>query len=165
MSVKDNIDRETKAAKEKIDEAAETVRDSAEHAGADVKNAAHAYAEEGKKYAASHISTFASAVRRASDELSERDQGIAARVVTEAADGLEQVANSISNKSVDEMVVSVERFARRNPSAFVIGTVLAGVALGRFAKSSSDRAASEREEPEDTMRNRPTVGPSNPTSL
>ncbi|WP_108659477.1 hypothetical protein [Acuticoccus kandeliae] len=171
MSTKDNIDREVKSAKEKANEAADVVRDAAENVGSDLKGAAASYAEDGKAYAASHITDFATAVRRASNELAERDQGVAARVVTQAADGLEQVAKSISGTSVDEMVVSVERFARRNPSAFVFGTILAGVAIGRFAKATSDRASmAEPMEPmphetrQPTTPKRPVVGPASSIS-
>ena len=140
MSTKDNIQREADSANQKLSEAASTVQSKAQEMSGQAQKAALGYAEEGKQVAASHLTDFAKAVRRASDELSERDQGVAAKLVTEAADGLEKVAASVSGTSMDEMLGSVQSFARRNPGAFIVGSVLAGVALGRFAKASSERS-------------------------
>ena len=90
--------------------------------------------------ASSSLTDFADAVRKAADKLGERDQGVAARLVGQAADGLEQAANSVSGASFDDMMGSVQRFARTNPAAFVGVAVLAGIALGRFAKASGERS-------------------------
>lgn len=147
MSVKENIQREANSASEKLREAKdEAAREVKGLVGTAQDTATH-YVEEGKEVAAGHLNTFANAVRKASDELSANDQGVAARLVTEAADGLQKVANSISGASVDEMMTSVTAFARRNPGALVIGAVLAGVALGRFAKASSERSHGHGELP------------------
>lgn len=140
MSTKDKIQKEADAAGEKLHEASETVRDQAEHAVDEARRAAQTYADEGKKYAAGNLEDFANAVRRAGDELGEREQTVAARLVNEAADSLSYVAHSIESTSIEDMMDQVNHFARRNPGAFVLGAVLAGVALGRFAKASGERA-------------------------
>lgn len=139
MSVKDNVQREANSASEKLREAKDTATSEVQGLAGKAQDAASHYVDEGRQAAAGHLTTFADAVRKASDELAEKDQGVAARLVTEAADGLEKVANSISGASVDEMMSSVNTFARQNPGAFVIGSVLAGIALGRFAKASAER--------------------------
>lgn len=139
MSVKDNVQREANSASEKLREAKDTAAGEIQGLAGKAQDAASHYVDEGRQVAAGHLTTFADAVRKASDELAEKDQGVAARLVTEAADGLEKVANSVSGASVDEMMSSVNAFARQNPGAFVIGSVLAGIALGRFAKASAER--------------------------
>lgn len=140
MSTKQQIDREAESAKDKLHEASDEIKGQARHAVEEAQRAATNYAEDGKNVAAGSLTDFAKAVRSASDELASRDQGMAARFVTEAADGLERVANSVSGTSVEEMAGSVTDFARRNPGPFIVGTVLAGVALGRFVKASSERS-------------------------
>lgn len=139
MSTKDNLEREATSASEKLHDAGETIRSSAKGAAEDAKSTASAYAEQGKTAAATGLTDFASAVRRASDELQDRDQGLAAKLVSQAASSLEDVASSVSGSSLDDVMHSVQGFARRNPAAFVVGAVLAGVALGRFARASGER--------------------------
>jgi hypothetical protein len=139
MSTRENLEREANAASSKLHEAGETIKTQAHEAVDHAKSAAATYAEQGVDVAASSLGDFAAAVRDAADRLNERDQGLAAKFVGQAADGLEQVANSISGASLDDMMGSVQRFARQNPAAFVGVAVLAGIALGRFAKASSER--------------------------
>lgn len=133
----DGIDRDDTSARRTFQDASDGLKRQARTAVEEAQRTAATYAEDGMNTAASHLSDFARAVRSASDELAERDQGVAARVVTEAADGLERVASSVSGASADELMGSVQTFARRNPGAFMIGAVLAGVALGHLAKTTS----------------------------
>lgn len=163
-AAQERLQREAESAEEKLHEASDAVRDQAERAAEEARRAASAYADEGKRYAADNIEDFATALHKAGDELGDREQSVAARFVNEAADSLSHVAHSIESTSVDDMMDQMNRFARRNPGALVLGAVLAGVALGRFAKASSDRAhprAYGHGTPGGT--HRPAVGPANPT--
>lgn len=136
---KDYATAETASASEKLHEAQDAVRDGLKDATGKATDAARQAAEQHKSAAAASMSDFAMAIRAASDELGKQDQGLAARVVREAADGLGKMSSAVSGSSVDEMIRSVTRFGRDNPAAFLTGAVLAGVALGRFAKASSER--------------------------
>lgn len=158
MSTKERIQREADVASEKLSEAADEVKERASEASESAKQAAYDYAEGTKQSAAQSLNDFAHAVRTAGNDLSEREQGFAARLVTEAADGLESAAQSVSGTSMGELMSGVQRFARRNPGAFAIGTVLAGVALGRFLKASSDRPHADEIEP------RPSQAAARPTT-
>lgn len=140
MSTRDNLEREAGAASDKLHDAGDALKQHATDAAEQAKVTASSYAEQGVDVAATGLGDFADAVRKAADKLNERDQGIAARLVTQAADGLEQAASSISGSSLDDMMASVQRFARQNPAAFVGVAVLGGIALGRFARSSSERS-------------------------
>lgn len=139
MSTKETLEREADSANEKLHEASDSMKSGARQAADEAQRAAQAYAEQGKTAAASSLNDFASAVRRASDELNERDQSLAATLVSQAATSLEEVASSISGSSVDDVMHSMQGFARRNPAALVVGAVLAGIALGRFARASGSR--------------------------
>ena len=89
-----------------------------------------------KEGATETLGAFANAIRHAGDELARQDQSVAGRVVKQAADGLEQLSRTVSEKRPEELLDAVREFGRRNPTAFIAGSVLVGVALGRFARSS-----------------------------
>lgn len=93
--------------------------------------------ESGKSVLADSLDDFSAAIRKASDELSERDQRSAANLVRHAAEGLQHATAAVKGRSVEEIAGSVADFARERPTTFIIGAVLAGLALGRFARSSS----------------------------
>src|SRR5271168_3580864 len=95
------------------------------------------------------ITDFASAVRHAGDELAEKDQSVAGRVVKQAADGLEHLSHTLSDKRPNELIDAARDFGRRNPVAFAAGAVLLGITLGRLVRSSEPDSA---------------VGPAGPTS-
>ena len=81
----------------------------------------------------------AHALRTASDDLQSQGQPMVAEYSRYVAEGLESMANSLGRRDVDELVGSVEDFARARPVAFLGGAVVAGFALARFMKSSSAR--------------------------
>jgi len=132
-------------AKRKLEGAAETVKADAAAAKDDAAARAESMAEHGKETGAGHLDAFADAVRKAADELGEQDQSAAAQFVREAAGGLESLSGSLREKSVGDLVDSVSRFGRSNPTAFLGGALLAGVALGRFAQASGERSYGARD--------------------
>lgn len=85
------------------------------------------------------LGQFATAIKKASEELRDSDQTLAAQLVREAADGLGSLSRSIGGATPSDLVSSVRSFGRSNPLAFVGGAVLAGLALGRFARAEAPR--------------------------
>jgi hypothetical protein len=129
--------READAAKEK--QAGDRLRDEASSIAGRAKDAVSERAHEGKETVASGMSDFAAAVRKASDELGERDQSMAANLVREMASGLEDASRAIHGRTVGDLTRSMSDFARRQPAAFLLGATVAGIALGRFVKATEDR--------------------------
>jgi hypothetical protein len=137
MSATENSDRKSAlsgAAEAAYDRAREDVRAIGETAKESIAD----YAEVQKSHVSEGLQQFAAAVQRASEELRENDQTMAGQVVREAADGLSQLSKSIGGSTAPELLDSVRRFGRDNPAAFIGGAVLAGLALGRFMRSSTD---------------------------
>ncbi|WP_374473102.1 hypothetical protein [Phenylobacterium sp.] len=126
----------TGSTKEMIGKAGQTVRQEAAHFASQAQQRAAGEIEKHKATATQTLGSFANAIRRAGDELSTSDQSMAARFVGQAADGLENFARALSEKRPEDLLDTVRDFSRRNPTAFVAGTVLAGLALGRFLRSS-----------------------------
>lgn len=134
-------------------DAGRQVKDAAKASGREakvaVKKEASSFAEKARDQAeakkdkgAATLGDFAEAIRRAADELRERDQSMGAQLAQQAADGLAGLSRSLANKSPEDMLRSAREFGRQNPSAFFAASVVAGVALGRFAGASSDHGRS-----------------------
>jgi hypothetical protein len=116
--------------------------------GADAARAARQEAEaQGEKLKAQttgELDAFASAIRAASDKLSEKQPGMVADLMDQAASGLQGMSEALQRKSSSEIVDTIRDFGRRNPMAFIAGSVLTGFALGRFAGSSATHKARQR---------------------
>lgn len=117
----------------------DSLKQGARSLGGEARERATRYAAEQKDAVSSHLDDFAHAIRQASDDLNQRDQTMAAQFVRQAAGGLESLSRSVSGASFEDMIDSVRRFGRNNPAAFIGGAVLAGLALGRFARASGHR--------------------------
>ncbi|MBV9511983.1 MAG: hypothetical protein JO303_17045, partial [Caulobacteraceae bacterium] len=94
---------------------------------------------KGKDTATRTLGDFADAIRKAGDELASRDQSTVGKVVKQAADSLEGLSRSVADKRPEELLDALRDFGRNNPVAFVGGSVLLGLAIARFAKSSANR--------------------------
>ena len=117
--------------------------------------------EHQKQAAVQTLDEFATAIRHAGEELAQHDRTLAGRMVKQAADGLEHFSRSVADKQPEELLDAVRDFGRRNPLAFVAGSVLAGVALARFLRSSNQqghRYTSSREHKESSEVIRPDQG-------
>ena len=112
---------------------------AAESVAEDVKERARSAASEQKNQAADRLSGFAEALRSASSDLDQRGQSVASGLVRQAAEGLEHVSGAVRTRDLDDLVESVESFARRQPVVFLGSAVLAGFGLARFVKSSAER--------------------------
>lgn len=123
-------------------EAAGDVWNEAKKAGADAaqeaRRRAEAQGERLKEGVGDELNAFAEAVKSASDTLAERRPGVTADIFGQAATGLHDIAEALQRRSTGDIVSAIRDFGRRNPTAFIAGSVLAGVALGRFAGSSRE---------------------------
>lgn len=128
--------RQTEVAKERLSQAGQALKGEAQSFAQGAKTQASERADAAKTQVGSTIHTFADAIRKAGDDLGEHDQTFAARMVREAADGLEGFSRALSEKRPEEMLDNVRDFGRRNPAAFVAGSVLVGLAVGRFFRAS-----------------------------
>jgi F0F1-type ATP synthase membrane subunit b/b' len=115
------------------------MRQQAEGMVEDARRQAQELAGEQKNLAAERVNGFASALRHASSDLDEQGQSMVSGFVRQAADGLESFSGAMQRNDVDDLVGSIEDFARRQPAVFIGSAVLAGFGIARFMKSSSER--------------------------
>lgn len=118
-----------------VDDVKREARDAADH----VKHKARATANTQKEAVAERMGGFAHALNTASEDLRESGQDFAAEYVHKAAGGLEHVSDVMRERDVDQLLGTVEDFARRQPVAFLGAAVMAGFGIARLMKSSADR--------------------------
>lgn len=130
-------DRKTQA-KQMAGKAAEAVKAEAQSFAGTAQQRLRGEAQKHTQTATKTLGDFAGAIRKAGDELSQADQSPAAKLVGQAADGLERLSLSLADKQPEDLLDAVRDFGRRHPMAFIAGGVLVGVALGRFVRSSEE---------------------------
>jgi hypothetical protein len=106
----------------------------------EVKSKARDVAEQQKLRGADQIGGVADAMEVAAGELHEQ-MPQAAEYVEKVAGQLSAAASALRERSVDEVLGTLDEFARRQPAIFFAGAVATGFALSRFAKSSANRGS------------------------
>jgi hypothetical protein len=125
---------------ERVKDTAADLKRKAEDTVQDMSGRVRSAADEQKNVAAERVGGVAHALRVASDELRDQGQPMVAEYSRHVAEGLESMAQSLSRRSVDDLVGGIEHFARQRPVAFIGGAMVAGFALARFMKSSAPRS-------------------------
>jgi len=98
-------------------------------------------AQSAKEHTADRIRGVATQFRSMGDTLREEDPVIA-KVATRASDSIESVAKYVGSASTQSFIRDTEQLARRQPLLFFGGAFLAGLAAGRFLKSSRPEGSS-----------------------
>ncbi|MDB5560193.1 MAG: hypothetical protein JWQ36_3127 [Enterovirga sp.] len=94
------------------------------------------FADQRKDTAAQSIADLAASLRETGGNFDEQPSLKA--FVGSAADGLEQLATGLRDRSFADLYADVEAVARRQPMTFGAGAAIAGFLLARFIKSSAD---------------------------
>jgi ElaB/YqjD/DUF883 family membrane-anchored ribosome-binding protein len=113
-------------AKEEVKEVAGELRDYVED-----------LTRSGKDRIADRLHHVSEALHRAADKLEEEHEETTGRLADEAADRLDRVCDYLHQHEPMDLINEADRFARRQPLVFIGGAILAGLVLGRFARSTS----------------------------
>ena len=98
-------------------------------------------AEGQKAVGADYLGRIAGAIRRAGDEI-ESDIPQVGPYVRMAARQMDQVSDAVRRKDVGELLDTVKQFAQRQPTAFLLVSVLTGFVAVRFLRTSSSASSS-----------------------
>ncbi len=98
-----------------------------------------------KDQVADSFGSVADALRQASKHLKENEQAPIAQYADKAAERVEQWANHLRGKDVQEIMRDVEDYARRQPALFLGGAFALGLLAARFLKSTAHRDEGESE--------------------
>jgi hypothetical protein len=116
-------------------EAARAAKDAARTQAERARDAAYSRGEAYRDHAADETARVASALRRASKDLSEGSPQ--ERFVGQIADGVADAADRMRGMTLSDAVQETDAFARRHPAAFLGGAALLGFAAARFLKAST----------------------------
>lgn len=128
----------------KLTEAGQAIKDETAHFAERAREEVGGKIEEKTSEVADTLGVFADAIRHAGDELTRQDQTFAAQLAGQAAEGLQSFTRTLAGKSPEQMLHAARDLGRTNPTAFVAGAVLAGLAIGRFARSSAHHESEAR---------------------
>lgn len=124
----------TEALKGHVADFTDAAKDIASQAGEKVQQAVKDQRGAGAEY----VGNLANTLRRAAREF-EPDIPIAATYIRKAASQVELVSETVRAGNFNEIVRNAQSFARRQPTAFLGLSVLAGFGVIRFLKSSADQ--------------------------
>ncbi|WP_292360814.1 hypothetical protein [Mesorhizobium sp.] len=134
--VSDRVKKETQSAGQALHDARDEVARRAVDYASEAQEALSDRAEETQRDIGSSLAAFGGALRAASDHLANSDQSSASNFMRDAAGGLERLSSSLKEKPFGEVLEDIQNFGRQNPGTLIAGSVLAGLALGRFIKAS-----------------------------
>ena len=100
-----------------------------------LSDTARDFGEKQKAMGADQMQGIAGAVHNAARELHE-NMPAAAALVDSTANQLESAASALRDRTLSQLLQDVGDFARREPTLFFGGAVIAGCALSHFLKSS-----------------------------
>ena len=121
--------------KNEVGDAAGAAMEQGRHLLDSAREQATGFVDQRKNDIAETVVGFANQLRDSGGSLGERPQIRA--VVDRAVGGLEQLADTIRDRSVADMVGDVEDLMRRRPAVAAVATMAAGFLLARFVKAST----------------------------
>ncbi|MFL5733544.1 MAG: hypothetical protein ACJ78Q_10115 [Chloroflexia bacterium] len=105
-----------------------------------VQEQAKSQVETQKGRAAESLGGVAQALRQTGQQMRDQDNAQVAQFTDTAANQIEKISTFLRERDVNDMVVEVERFARRQPALFIGGALALGLLGARFLRSSGERA-------------------------
>ena len=130
--------------KETAQTAGRAVKAQASQLAAEIGHELSKTAESQKGRGVEAIQCLARAMTSAAAELEGQSPG-AAQSVRDAAAKVEGFSQNLDNRSVEELMQAATDLARSQPILFMGGAVAAGIALGRFLKSTASNMTSSSE--------------------
>jgi hypothetical protein len=113
-------------------------RQGARHLADRMREAAEALIHEQKDRAAEAVEGVAHALREAADQLEREEKPAVARYAGQAAAHVEELSTTLRAREVEELLLELEVFARRQPTFFFAGALAAGFLIARVLSRPSD---------------------------
>lgn len=128
--------------------------------GGDLKETATQLADQAKSEGKKQVETarqttvegvekLARSAKAAASELEGNDIGNLSQYLTKFADGMNDFASRLSEKSGADIATEITRVARQNPALFIAGGLVVGFGLARFARAKTPGSDSSDEYSQD----------------
>lgn len=142
QALKDEASQNLDAVKRDVEHLVDRASEEAEKLSEAAREYGSAFANRRKVGTADTISGIAQSLRESGEKLSDRPN--LHSIMENAAESLEDVAESIRTRSFSDLYSDAETFARERPLTVAAGAAVFGLLVARFLKSSGDRASSRR---------------------
>ncbi len=113
------------------------LKHAAQKQAENAKDQIRSLAEVGKDRVAEKLDHVARALRGAGENLRNEEQDDLSEYTEAVGDGVERVSRYLREHEAVDLADGMERIARRQPLIFLGGAFVAGLAIGRFFKSSA----------------------------
>ncbi|MFU0504399.1 hypothetical protein [Pseudaminobacter sp. NGMCC 1.201702] len=137
----DKLEQEKRSATEALHEARDEITAKAGEYASEAKDALFQQAEGAQRSIGANLTALGGALRAAGEHLAKNDQPTVSKLASNAAGGLERLSSSLKNRPFEDVLREIRAFGRENSGALIAGSVLAGLALGRFLKSSTSNTS------------------------
>lgn len=124
--------------KHEAQQAAGEMKQEMQHLTQEAKERGKALFEGQRRAAADEIGGMVNALRKTQQELDREQKPSTSELVGRAANALDRVAGTLRNQDFRALFGQVEGYARQHPGIFFGGSVVAGLLLARFLKSSAE---------------------------
>lgn len=144
-SMKDKAAGTADAAKGAASDVAQTASDKAKDVVGEAKRQARDLIGEAREQVGSQVGSqhqsLVTNLHSLADELSRmagasEQQGLATELVGQASDRTRGAADWLGNRQPGDLLDEVRSFARRRPGTFLVGALVAGVAVGRLTRGA-----------------------------
>jgi hypothetical protein len=115
------------------------VKQGAKEAVTKVKEQATSAVSQQKDTAAQKLDSVSKAFRQSAEGLNEGQVPAVGKLLEQAAESIEGLAQSVRDGDFRGVIDGVEDWARRHPAIFLGGSLVAGLLVARFLKSSRER--------------------------
>lgn len=145
--VADRLDQEMRSAREALHDAGDDLTRKAGDYAAETKQVLFDKAQGAQRDISANLKAISGAMRAASEHLANNEQRTASKLALDAAGGLERLSSSLKDKPFQDVLGEVRSFGRNNSGALFASSVLAGLALARFLKSSPPSGSKSPDKP------------------
>lgn len=132
---------EQSQAREQGKEVARQSKQQASWYAGEVRERAKDQIESRKGWASEELSGIARALHESAGQLQEQNQDSAGRYADQAAGQVGKLSGYLNDRDGEQLITTVEDFARSRPSVFLGGAFALGALAARFVKSSSEDGA------------------------
>jgi hypothetical protein len=139
QQAKDQVKDTAQQAKDQVKDLASQAKDQTVEMAHQAQDQVTSLVAKQKEQAAVRLGGLAGALHDAGKQLEQKDADGFGRYAHRAADQVDKVSRYLRDKDLPALVRDTEGFARRHPDLFLGGSLVAGVLLARFLKSSAER--------------------------
>jgi hypothetical protein len=114
------------------------MKEEARRLAGEAKQRGQALFEGQRRAAADEIGGMVEALRKTARELDQEQRPSTANLVGRAAETMDRLASNLRDQDFRALYGRVEGYARQHPGLFFGGSLVAGLVMARFLKSSSE---------------------------